>query len=93
MAKQDRRAGPSGRTRGEWEALIERFEGSGLSRQRFCSEAGLSVSSFDYWRRKLRGERSAARPGFIELPSIAADSGWDVELELGGGVVLRLRRG
>jgi len=93
MAKQNRRAGPSGRARGEWEELIGQFERSGLSRQRFCAEASLSVSSFDYWRRKLRREQSSAVPGFIELPSMATGSGWDIELELGGGVVLRMRRG
>lgn len=93
MAKQSRRAGRRGRTPGEWEELIGRFEQSGLSRKRFCAEASVPVSSLDYWRGKLRRERPAATSGFIELPAISTDSGWDVELELGGGVVLRVRRG
>jgi hypothetical protein len=93
MARQNRRSGPSGRTRSDWEALIEKFERSGLSRQRFCAEATIPVSSFDYWRRKLRRARTAEVPSFIALPSISSRSDWDVELELGGGVVLRLRRG
>jgi len=93
MARQKRRSGPSGRTRSDWEALIGKFERSGLSRQRFCAEAEIPMSSFGYWRRKLRGERTTEAPGFIELPSISSKSDWDVELELGGGVVLRLRRG
>lgn len=102
MAKQNRRGGPSGRTRAEWEALIARYERSGLPRKRFCAEASVPVSSLDYWRSKLRQEArqapatpataTKAKPGFIELPSIAAGREWDVELELGGGVVLRLRQ-
>jgi transposase-like protein len=102
MAKQSQRGGASGRTRSEWEALIARYERSGLSRKRFCAEASVPVSSLDYWRSKLRQEARQApstlattaktKPGFIELPSIAAGPGWDMELELGGGVVLRLRR-
>ncbi len=103
MAKQNRRRARSGRTRAEWEALIARYERSGLPRKRFCAEASVPVSSLDYWRRKLRQEgrqaapatpaaTAKAKPGFIELPSIAAGGGWDVELELGGGVVLRLRQ-
>ena len=92
MAKQNRRSGPSGRTRGEWEELIGRFERSGVSRQRFCAEASVAVSSFDYWRRKLRRERATTTDGFIELPAISSRPSWDVELDLGGGMVLRLRR-
>ena len=92
MARQNRRSGPSGRTRSDWEALIGKFERSALSRQRFCAEASIPASSFDYWRRKLRREQATAAPGFIELPSISSGSSWDVELELGGGVVLRFRR-
>lgn len=93
MATQNRQSGASGRTRSDWEELIGKFERSGLSRQRFCTEASIPVSSFDYWRRKLRRERAALAPGFLELPSISYPSGWDVELELGSGMVLRVRRG
>ena len=92
MAKQSGGAGRGGRSRGEWEDVVRRFEQSGLSRRRFCAEAAIAVSSLDYWRGKLRREHPSAVPGFMELPSIPVDSGWDVELELGGGVVLRLRR-
>jgi hypothetical protein len=84
-------AGTSRRTRSDWQALIREFERSGISRQRFCADASISVSTFDYWRRKLRDEDTAAA-GFIELPSISGRSDWDVELDLGGSVVLRLRR-
>jgi hypothetical protein len=93
MATQNRQSRAGGRTRSDWEELIGKFERSGLSRQRFCMDASIPVSSFDYWRRKLRRERTALAPGFIELPSISSPSGWDVELELAGGMVLRLRRG
>lgn len=93
MAKQKRRSGPSGRSRSDWEALVGKFDRSGLSRQQFCAEAAVPMSSFGYWQRKLRRERTAEASGFIELPAIASTSDWDVELELGGGVVLRLRRG
>jgi putative transposase len=93
MARQNRQSRPRGRQRGEWEELIAKFKRSGLSRQDFCSEASIPVSSFDYWRRKLRRERTAVAPGFVELAPISSRSGWDVEFELGAGVVLRLRRG
>lgn len=93
MARQNARSGPSGRTRSDWEALIGKLERSGISRKRFCGEASIPMSSFGYWQRKLQRQRTAEASGFIELPAIASRSDWDVELELGGGVVLRLRRG
>lgn len=89
--KQSRRR--SGLDRAGWERLVAEYERGDETRRAFCDERGLSVSSLDYWRRKLR-EETAARPGFIELGSVstAGSPAWDIELELGGGVVLRLRR-
>ena len=87
------------RSRDQWRELLERFEHSGQSREDFCREHGLTLSSFAHWRRAL-GKTAAggrvveAAPVFFELtpqPSGPAGS-WDVELELGDGVVLRLRR-
>jgi putative transposase len=91
MARRNDVAGASGRTRSDWEALIRKFEQGGISRQRFCADAAIAVSTFDYWRRKFRREDPAAA-GFIELPPMSSRSDWDVELDLGGSVVLRLRR-
>jgi hypothetical protein len=79
--------------------LLERFEHSGQSRREFCREQGLSRSSFDRWHRMLgrtaAGGRAVAEAGlFVELTAqeSASVGGWDLELELGGGVILRLRR-
>lgn len=33
--------------------LIDRWRSSGLGREEFCRRAGVPVSSFDYWRRKI----------------------------------------
>lgn len=89
----------------EWSRILARFEGGGQSHREFCEREGLALSTFQWWRRKLeavhreRGRRDAL--WFVELPpdgtdtegSVADVRVWDVELELGGGVVLRLRRG
>ena len=85
------------RTTSEWEKLIARFEHTGQTRKSFCLSQGVSVSTFDLWRRKLRGS-TAQQSGpcesmFVEVSEVepAQSSSWDVELELGGGVVLRVR--
>ena len=87
------------RSRDQWRELLERSERSGQSREQFCLEQGLTVSRFERWRRQL-GKATAPRRVivgaslFFELaPHASASSGaWEVELPLGAGVFLRLRR-
>ncbi len=84
----------------QWRDLITRFEQSGQTREGFCAEHGLALSSFNRWRQKLRrdfarGEGVVGEALFVELTPEAASSvtlAWDVELQLGGGMILRLRR-
>ena len=100
--KQNRRAAD------EWRALIRAFSRSSETRTQFCEHQGLALSTFDRWRSLLRQESSAravpntvpSNPGalFVELaeedkPVTTVSEGWDVELELGAGLFLRLRRG
>ena len=83
-----------------WRDLIARFEQGDQTRSQFCAENDLGISTFTRWRQRLRGTSQAASAGengslFIELEQPAADiqlPAWDVELQLGGGMVLRLRR-
>ena len=87
------------RNRAQWRQLLERFAASGQSREEFCRARGLTLSSFERWRRAL-GQPAAARtlsggePLFLELTTDARASArdWDLELDLGAGVILRLRR-
>jgi hypothetical protein len=85
--------------------VLERFRANGLNGRAFCAREDLGYASFCAWRQKLAGDLSVpattstslAPPetAFIDLGPMAAPAGktWAVELELGGGVVLRLRRG
>jgi hypothetical protein len=90
------------RSREQWRELLAQFEQSGQTRERFCAEQGLSVGSFMQWQRKL-GEPVAAAANaaeeavFIELAraevlAATPPQPWELELQLGAGVVLRLRR-
>ena len=80
--------------------LCESFQHNGQTGARFCTEQGLASSSSDRWRHKLRyaaprGEAVAEDSLFVELPpdaELSVKPTWDVDLELGAGVVLRLRR-
>ena len=85
------------RTANEWQELVSQFERGGQSRKAFCSSQGLSLSTFDLWRRKLRGtparREESGESMFVEVAQVepTRSLSWDVELELGGGMVLRVR--
>ena len=99
---------PARRSADEWRALMRTYSRSGKTRKQFCAQHGLALSTFELWRRRLRQDfptRGASRRSspvqsnalFVELaeavqPVAAASPSWDVELDLGRGVVLRLRR-
>ena len=94
------------RTAAQWQELVERFERAGQTRGKFCAAHGLALSTFDLWRRKLRATQAAVEEDhpealFVELtnpaqtqtsPTSTGTGAWEVELALGAGVVLRVRR-
>ena len=86
------------RSEAEWRALMADFEGWDGSQESFCEARGVSRKTFQGWRRRLgltagrrRGKGGGEAGGFVEIAA-SAGPGWDVELSLGDGVVLRLRR-
>ena len=76
------------RSRSAWEQLMAQYEAGDLSQRIFCEQHGLAYSTFGYWRKQLRQPAS-----LIELPMLPTDEsrGWRVELDLGKGMVLRLK--
>ena len=82
------------RSVGQRRELLAPQRQSGLSVAAFCRERSLSSESFYRWRREAEGSgpAPAERAGFIEWGALGREAESDLELELGGGVVLRLRR-
>ena len=52
------------RTRGEWQAIMSRFERSGQGRREFCEAEGLVLGTFSWWCREL-GRSGARRFGAV----------------------------
>ena len=79
----------------QWASLVSEQAESDLNQRRFCERHGLSYATFGHWKRRLGEKHEDSQRGFIELAVDGAtdESRWDVELSLGEGVVLRIRRG
>jgi hypothetical protein len=86
----------------QWQRLIAEQDDSDLTQSAFCRARGISPPSLKYWKRRLAGLAAStvdvSGPGFVELTAAVADEAmtgghaWDVELDLGTGMVLRLCR-
>jgi hypothetical protein len=84
----------------QWQQIIDEQAGSGLSQIAFCERKGIALSTFAHWKRRLSSavtdsdaNDSKRSSPWIDLGALAGSaSGWDIELDLGGGVCLRLRR-
>jgi hypothetical protein len=83
-------ARPVRRSPAEWQAVISKHERSGLSRLAFCRREGIPPTSFDKWKRRLWARRPAAEFVDVTSPTIGP-TGWEVEVTLPNGVVLRIR--
>ena len=100
--KEPKTTGATRRSRAQWRSIIAEWERSGLSQRAFCAESGIRYSSFIHQRHALRQadqEAATVAPTFVEVPlpqdsapQEARSDSWELELELGAGVVVRLRR-
>lgn len=87
------------RTAQQWQALIAEQAECGLSQSAFCKRKRLALSTFSLWKRRLSeagpepAEQSEDRSTWIDLGNLSSgQSVWDIELDLGDGICLRLRR-
>lgn len=80
------------RGQAEWRRLIDEQADSGQIHPAFCAANGISVGSLQNGKRRLAAGVSPAP--WLELGTLAQQgtSAWDIELDLGDGVCLRLRR-
>jgi len=88
------------RTQEQWKALLEEFNTSGLTRAAFCKKHRIATSSLYRWQKLFDGH--AGNADFIDVteplsnaptsyPVPVRNNDWQVELELGAGIILRLR--
>lgn len=82
------------RTPTEWQAAIADYRRSGLSQEAYCRQHGLAYSTFTGRLAKLRKKTGDTPAGaFVEIPiPLTQGEAWDMELQIGAHVVLRLRQ-
>jgi putative transposase len=85
-------------SREQWQAWINEQKASGLSEAAFCEQKDINRKRFSHWKRQLRQRAAPAvaastcQDAWIELPlSSTPPTGWEIELDLGHGLCLRLR--
>jgi hypothetical protein len=53
--------------------MLEEYKASGLTRQEFCQQRSITLTTFDYWRREHSGKpRKQARPPRMMRVEVAA---------------------
>ena len=89
------------RSRRQWQALLDDFHRSGLTKVAFCKQHGVAASSLNRWQRMLEVQPESG--DFVDVteplsrapaspsPQLDPDNAWQVELALGNDIVLRIR--
>lgn len=74
---------------------MAQYEASDLPQRLFCEQHEIAYSTFGYWRKQLRQSAPIEKPltALVELSMFPLEPtpDWRVELDLGRGVVLRMK--
>lgn len=78
----------------ERRAVLARYSGSGASVAAFCRCESISVATLRRWQAEHGddAQREATPGGFVDLGALGGGT-LTIEVDLGGGVVLRVKRG
>jgi hypothetical protein len=87
------------RSHEQWQRLIDEQHNGELTQREFCQQNSIAVSSFCNWKRRLSQEEaanpSAEDTNWLSLSEqlFSSPGNWRIELDLGGGLCLRLTQG
>ena len=71
----------------EMRRVLEEYAAGGLSRREFCQQRGITLTTFDYWRRvhAVQPPKPARRPRMVAVKLAHAEPAADFRLSLGNG--------
>jgi hypothetical protein len=82
-------------TQAQRDRILQDYRRSELPQREFAAQAGIGLSTLQFWLRKEASRASAARPRFIEVPNLlsSAPAGSTYRLHLAGGMQLEVGSG
>ena len=71
----------------EMRRVVEEYRASGLSRQEFCEQRSVPLTTFDYWRREHagKGRKQAQGPRMVKVEVAANEASGRFILSLANG--------
>jgi hypothetical protein len=79
--------GQETRRSAEMRRVLEEYAASGLSRQEFCEQRSIALTTFDYWRREhgVKARKRARRPRLVKVEVAASEAAGQFILNLANG--------
>jgi hypothetical protein len=67
--------------------MLEEYRASGLSRQDFCQQRSIALTTFDYWRREhgVKAGKKAKLPGMVKVEVASSETAGRFTLSLANG--------
>ena len=76
-----------------WTEIFHDQEASGLTQKEFCLQKQINISTFHYWKGRLRSPETPAEKGFIEIHDDPQDRPEPEELPSGKHLEVRFAKG
>ncbi len=74
-----------------WAEIIKGWEGSGLAQRAYCTQNGIAISAFLYWRKRLKRIRNKAT--FVKVSAKRQTIKNKSHLFIKGGVRISFKKG
>ena len=67
--------------------MLEEYKASGLSRQEFCQQRSIPLTTFDYWRREhgVKAGKKVRPPRMVKVEVTASEASGQFALSLANG--------
>jgi hypothetical protein len=83
------------RSESDWQKIVQQHATSSLSVRAFCKQHGVGDKSFYLWRKRLTPAIESSGINIVDITDIVTadpSTRWYIELDLGDGIKLNLRR-
>ncbi len=88
------------RSKAQWKKLVDEYDVSEITQAEFCRQHKIACSSFLKWRKRFSTQSAndfvnitepLEKAPSLNTPENQATVPWQVELEIGVGIILRIR--